>query len=30
MTEAAYGTSKEACVDRLLREHLRLPVIAFD
>jgi hypothetical protein len=30
MTDAAYEASKEACVDRLLREHLRLPDIAFD
>jgi hypothetical protein len=29
MTSDAYDQSKRACVDRLLREHLGLPVIAF-
>ena len=30
MQEAVYAQSRQACIDRLLREHLRLPVIAFD
>ena len=30
MRAAVYAQSKQACIDRLLREHLRLPVIAFD
>jgi hypothetical protein len=30
MTADAYRQSKRACMDRLLRERLRLPVIAFD
>jgi hypothetical protein len=30
MPTAVYAQSKQACLDRLIREHLRLPVIAFD
>jgi len=30
MPAQAYAQSKRLCVDRLIREHLRLPVIAFD
>ena len=30
MPAEAYAQSKEACVDRLIREHLRLPIIAFE
>ena len=30
MPEAIYAQSKEACIDRLIRDHFRLPVIAFD
>jgi hypothetical protein len=30
MPAEAYARSKQACVDRLIREHLRLPTIAFD
>jgi hypothetical protein len=30
MTEAAYEGARQACVDRLLRERLRLPVVAFE
>ena len=30
MPANVYAQSKHACVDRLLREHLRLPVVAFD
>jgi hypothetical protein len=30
MPAEAYAQSKEACIDRLIREHLRLPTIAFD
>jgi hypothetical protein len=30
MTAEAYAHSKQACVDRLVREHFRLPTIAFD
>ncbi|MBI4886968.1 MAG: hypothetical protein HY824_07740 [Acidobacteria bacterium] len=30
MPPAAYAQSAQACVDRLLREHARLPTIAFD
>jgi hypothetical protein len=30
MPAEAYAQSKQLCIDRLLREHLRLPVIAFD
>ena len=30
MPEAAYAQAKHACIDRLLREHLKLPTVAFD
>ena len=30
MPAEAYAQSKRLCVDRLIREHLRLPIIAFD
>ena len=30
MPETVYGQSRQACVDRLVREHLRLPTIAFE
>ena len=30
MPAEAYGHSKQACIDRLIREHLHLPTIAFD
>jgi hypothetical protein len=30
MPEAAYTQAKQACIDRLLREHLKLPTVAFD
>jgi hypothetical protein len=30
MTPAIYAQSHQACVDRLVREHARLPAIAFD
>jgi hypothetical protein len=30
MPAEAYGHSKQLCIDRLIREHLRLPTIAFD
>jgi len=30
MAAAVYAQSKQACIDRLIREQLRLPVIAFD
>lgn len=30
MPEAAYTQARQACVDRLLREHLKLPTVAFD
>jgi hypothetical protein len=30
MPAEAYAQSKQACIDRLIREHLRLPTIAFD
>ena len=30
MSAAVYAQSKQACIDRLIREHLRLPVIALD
>ncbi|MSO83397.1 MAG: hypothetical protein EXQ53_08900 [Acidobacteria bacterium] len=30
MAAEVYARSKRACIDRLIREHLRLPVIAFD
>jgi hypothetical protein len=30
MPEAVYGQSRQACVDRLVREHLRLPTIGFE
>jgi hypothetical protein len=30
MPEAAYAQSRNACVDRLVRDRLRLPVIAFE
>lgn len=30
MPPAVYAQSKQACIDRLIREHLRLPVIALD
>jgi hypothetical protein len=30
MREGVYGQSRQACIDRLIREHLRLPTIAFD
>jgi hypothetical protein len=30
MPAEAYAQSKQLCIDRLIREHLRLPVIAFD
>jgi hypothetical protein len=30
MAAEAYAHSKQACIARLIREHLRLPVIAFD
>ncbi|MBI2828217.1 MAG: hypothetical protein HYX77_02950 [Acidobacteria bacterium] len=30
MPAAVYPQSKRACIDRLIREHLRLPTIAFD
>ena len=30
MSAEAYAQSKQLCVDRLVREHLRLPVIAFE
>ena len=28
--EAAYAQSRQACIDRLVREHLQLPTVAFD
>jgi hypothetical protein len=30
MPEAVYGQSKDACVDRLVREHFRLPTVVFE
>ena len=30
MPADAYAQSKQLCVDRLIREHLRLPIIAFE
>jgi hypothetical protein len=30
MPAAVYAQSKQACIDRLIREHLRLPLIAFE
>ena len=30
MPAEAYAQSKQACIDRLIREHLRLPILAFD
>lgn len=30
MPEAAYVQAKQACIDRLLREHLKLPTVAFE
>jgi hypothetical protein len=30
MPESVYGRSREACIDRLVREHVRLPTIAFE
>ncbi len=30
MPEGVYSQSRQACVDRLVREHLRLPTIAFE
>ena len=30
MAEAAYAHARRACVDRLLKDHLKLPVVAFD
>jgi hypothetical protein len=30
MTADVYSQSREACIDRLLREHFRLPTISFD
>ena len=30
MPEAAYTQARQACIDRLLREHLKLPTVAFD
>jgi hypothetical protein len=30
MPEAVYGQARQACVDRLVREHFRLPTIAFE
>ena len=30
MAAGVYAQSKQACIDRLIREHLRLPTIAFD
>jgi hypothetical protein len=30
MPEAAYQQARQACIDRLVREHLRLPTVAFE
>jgi hypothetical protein len=30
MAEAAYARARRTCVDRLLKDHLKLPVVAFD
>ena len=30
MPESVYGRSREACIDRFVREHFRLPTIAFE
>ena len=30
MSADVYAESKQACIDRLIREHLRLPTVAFD
>jgi hypothetical protein len=30
MLPDAYAQSRQACIDRLIREHARLPTIAFD
>ena len=30
MSADVYAESKQACIDRLIREHLSLPTVAFD